>query len=189
MEVSVKRQERSRKPIRIAIAGQLRSGKDTMAKYLVSQGFEHCKLSEGITDIASVFLEDIFGEKGKKREIYTTIGQSMRQLDPEVWLKYTWGNAPKTKNVVISDVRQKNEEEFLRSQGFVIVGVESPMTMRYERAMEDGDFKESDMNHETELSVQTISCDYYIQNEGTVMDLYDKTEALLDRIYVKCKMN
>lgn len=194
MEISTQRQndgritEIKRKPIRIALTGKLRSGKDTFANYLVYQGFSHHKLSEGISDIVTTFLPEIAERKGKKREVYTTIGQTMRQLDPDVWIKYTWKHMPKHKNVVISDVRQKNEEEFLRSQGFTIVGIESYAKARYDRAMFDKDFKKSDLTHETENSVDDIVADYWVQNDGTIKQLYDRIDEVLRKMFLDKKL-
>lgn len=86
-------------------------------------------------------------------------------------------------NVIITDLRQKNEEEFLRDKGFIIVRVEAPYELRLERSLEaDGDFKESQMNHETELSVDQIEADYTVVNDGTFEDLEKQLRELVTKI-------
>lgn len=172
--------------IKIALTGKLRSGKDTVAEHFVNSGFNAYKLSMGITEIIQRFFPCDLKDGVKLREHYTTIGQGLRQLDDEVWLKRTWSEIQRNnilfnyKNVIITDLRQKNEEEFLRDKGFIIVKVEAADFLRVERAKKsDQDFDVSQMYHETELSVDEIEADYTIGNEGTLEELTDKVNDLI----------
>lgn len=173
---------------RIALTGKMRSGKDTVGLYLIQRGLRHYKLSDGISRIISQFFYDDI-ECGKKmRTHYTHIGQSMRALDPEVWCKYTWNQISKDNHlakagVLITDLRQKNEEKFLRDRGFNIIKIESSEEIRLERAKElDSDFQDDLLSHETELSVDDIDYDYLIKNDGTLEELYEQVKLIYNQL-------
>lgn len=174
----------------------MRSGKDTVADMFIDKGFYPYKLSMGITEIINQYFSDSVVKGSKLRTHYTTIGQSLRGLDDLVWLKHTWSVIQKEstmigrKNVIITDIRQKNEEEFLRKRGFTIIGVEAADHLRIERArLADSDFNISELYHETEQSVDSIKADYWIQNEGTLQELQSKVEDLFltNKLYYQHK--
>lgn len=175
--------------MKIALTGKMRSGKDTVADMFIEKGFKPYKLSMGITEVINTFFSDNVKDGNKMRNYYTTIGQSLRELDDLVWVKHTWSKIQKEpfhyicKDVIITDIRQKNEEEFLRDKGFIIIKVEAATHIRKERAMlADSDFNEKEMDHETEISVDTIEEDFCIVNEGTLMELNDKVNNLITLI-------
>lgn len=161
--------------MKIAVTGKMRSGKDTFANVLIDQyHFEEFKFSTGITaTMRLLFPEALL--LGKQREYYQTIGQSMRGLESEVWIKYTHRliEARKDKgNVIITDLRQSNEAEYLRRNGYTIVKIEAPKETRIHRIQSSGDIFSMDMlNHETELSVDDIKADYTITNNKTIPSL------------------
>lgn len=178
--------------VKIALTGKLRSGKDTVAQAFIEDGFSGYKLSMGITEIIqSYFSKDL--ESGLKlRKHYTTIGQGLRALDDKVWLHRTWKEIQRNetlfdvKDVIITDLRQKNEEEFLRHRGFIIVKVEAEDQLRIDRSFEsDNDFDITQMYHETELSVDSINADYIIENNGSLEDLKRSCQSLIQTIKEK----
>lgn len=189
----------SKQPLNIALVGKMRSGKDTVADILKREyGFGWFALSTGIRSVVSELGLD--SESGpKKRHLYQGIGQHMRQYDEDVWCKNTWKNIelynrikpgypqPYTGNIVVSDIRQKNEEKFFRERGFVIVKVVSSDDIRLERVREAGDeMTPEEFYHETELSVDTISADWFIRNEGTLEELEESICKLIDMLSESC---
>lgn len=185
----------SKQPLNIALVGKMRSGKDTVADILKREyGFGWFSLSTGIRSVISELRLD--NESGpKKRHLYQGIGQHMRQYDEDVWCKNTWKNIelhnrikpgypqPYTGNIVVSDIRQKNEEKFFRERGFVIVKVFASDDIRWERIREAGDeMTPEEFYHETELSVDTISSDWFIRNEGTLEELEESVCKLIDML-------
>ena len=174
--------------MKIAISGKLRSGKDTIGKQLIEMyGFEEFKFSSGITKLIQDYFPSNVYSKGKLREHYQTIGQSIRGLDENVWIRYTHNqiqehlrqHGSKT-NIVITDLRQQNEANYLRENGFTIIKVEALSGLRVQRAKDSGDiFNIDDFNHETELSVDHINADYVLDNNGTLEDLTSQMNMLM----------
>lgn len=177
--------------MRIAICGKMRSGKDTIADILVDDyGFKNFKFSSGITSIIDEYFSDDVTKKRKMREHYQRIGQSMRKLDQNVWVNHTKGEINRYLNlngegsdIVVSDLRQKNEYDFLKRNGFIIIKIESDRQNRIRRAMDVNDaFHTSALDHETELSVEDITEDYLIENNGTLEDLKKDFNELMIKI-------
>lgn len=180
--------------VKIGLTGGIRSGKDTVAEYLVElipryyvnqdptlvMGF-----ADGIKDLFKTFLPDLL-EGGKPRKAYQEVGQMLRKFDQDVWVKYALntlelhqGVYPNT-HVIFKDVRQPNEVEALREQGFTIVKVIARTEDRIERMEANGDvFNIDDLNHETEKAIDGITPDVVIYNTGTLEDLYYTVEDFL----------
>lgn len=161
---------------KIALVGKMRSGKDTVADILSDYGYAEYKLGSGIGDVVEMLFVD--GKHGlSNRELYQKIGQQMRKIDSEVWIKKLLRrievNNPKL--VVVSDVRQKNEEIALRAAGFTIVKVYADEGIRIDRIKNTpGEKFDIDaFNHETELSVDDIIADISIANNDRIPDLLE----------------
>lgn len=179
--------------MRIAICGKLRSGKDVLANELIENyGFKGFKFSSGITNI----INDYFTEeaiKGRKmREHYQRIGQTLRGLDQNVWVNYTKSQIENyleqngsRSDILVSDLRQKNEYKFLKENGFIVIKVESDEDIRIGRAMAVRDtFHNGALRHETELSVDLIPEDYLITNNGTLEEFKYAIEEVMIEIMV-----
>ena len=99
------------KPVKIAITGRLRSGKDTVADILQEEThFTVYRFADGITDIIQQYFPDDW-KLGKPREHYQVIGQSLRQLDENVWVKALHRKRQYAHlycNELITDLRQPN---------------------------------------------------------------------------------
>lgn len=167
------------KKLRIALTGKMRSGKNTFARHLVGYDYFYpIKFSKGISEIIDCYLPEVAAQS-KNRKAYQIIGQSMRQIDPLVWVKHSVSCAPENENLIVTDLRQANEADYLRKQGFIIVKVEACIDLRIERMKASGDtFSLEDLHHETERSVDEIEADYTIQNEGRESDLMIAAQEL-----------
>ncbi len=116
---------------KIALCGKMRSGKDTVAKYL-STRYEYERFAFG--DELKWYYHELFGFEGTKdREGYQWFGQTMRERDEDIWIRKCFGKiseveyARETVNdeageevftplkPVITDVRQPNELAHCRS--------------------------------------------------------------------------
>lgn len=175
----------------IALTGKLRSGKDAAAAYLVSQ-YGYTRFAFG--DALKRYYHQLFTDYQirKPREGYQWFGQTMRQRDPDVWVRKCFteiygyqADAPyftgkKARPIVITDVRQPNEHGRCRAEGFVIVRVNCPDDIRMLRAQTAGDtFSFADLFHETEQHVNTFDVDYELDNSGSLADLHAQIDALL----------
>lgn len=173
-------------PVKIALIGKMRSGKDTFADPLLSRrnivtyGY---KFSNGITEIISDYFPDAL-IKGKPRKFYQTIGQTLRQLDPDVWIKHTaceinydlsFKDTTGLDTLIITDVRQPNEVQWCRDNGFTLIKIVTDDTTRKERIEACGDqFEPEYFYHDTELAVDDVEADIYVDGNVRKEELQQK---------------
>lgn len=186
----------------IAITGELRSGKDKAAEYLARQ-YGYTPFAFG--DELKRYYHELFGPSDTKpRKGYQTFGQFCRELDSEIWVRKCFANIEarraafakmhsliyvkpplklKPFRAVISDLRQPNEYEALKSAGYVIIRVTAPEALRIDRAIKSGDtFNLRDLTHDTESHARSFDVDYEIVNDGTLAELYAKVDEVIRNV-------
>jgi len=203
----------SKRPIRIAFTGKMRSGKSTAANRLrFEHGFDLISFATPIHRIADdyfshmyepiyeeAFVDCPFGGSIKRkvgtrkpRKVLQQVGQLLREIDDEVWIRQAQRMVEYSerfrdcKGVVIDDLRQDNEAKWAKDNGFIIIRVnadESDRLARIERAGDD--FKAEDLRHETEQYVDDIQADYDIWNGEGVSE--DELRRRVDEILAEIK--
>lgn len=179
---------------KIALCGKMRSGKDTCAHHLyIKYGFDRVAFGDALKRLAHETFPNV-GILSKPRALYQQYGQLMRQIDENVWvnhleravngaIKYRVNSGAERVGVVITDLRQPNEYEWARANGFTIVRVTAPDEHRLARANAEGDkFTEADLAHETELHVDGFEVDFDLVNDGSISDLKAKMDAVMEKI-------
>ena len=196
--------------IKIALTGKMRSGKSTVAEILwleydlTRRSFGGAlkyyadKMFEGST--AYPIEVEEYGEPcpfdGKRdtrvkkpRKLYQDFGQAMRQLDEDIWIRHVEQAIesdklfPDYKGVVIDDLRQPNEYEWAKANGFTIIRVNAREDRRLKRAEQAGDsFSADDLAHDTEQHVDGFSVDYTIVNDGGLSDLKRQVDEIMSEI-------
>lgn len=173
------------KQIKIAIMGQMRAGKDTVAELIQQHAeFETFRFAEGIRAIIDSYFPEV--AQGKSRQHYQVIGQSLRQLNPDVWVNaldsqikihnYRWLD-----NLLITDVRQQNEVDYCKANGFILIKVVADTSVRLQRIKDSGDsFEPEQLEHETEQGIDNMHCDYLINNSGSREELQQKVIAIME---------
>ena len=102
----------------------------------------------------------------------------LREIDPDIWVKALDRNMQYLinkgeSNFIVTDVRQMNEYEYLKSKGFTVIKVEANDELRRERIIQAGDvFEPENFYHETETTVDEIPADYIVTNNTTIRDFY-----------------
>ena len=178
--------------IKIGLIGGMRAGKDTVANRLYYEhGFEHpIAFGSALKRLAHNIFMDVPKEP-KPRKLYQFMNK-MREYDPDVWIKhleYIYGcytEQRSTSGIVLTDIRQPNEYEWARANGFIIVKVEAPAAIRKERAKQSDDFSEEDLTHSTESYTDEFAFDYSITNDGSLDELKAKVDELLAKIKEVC---
>lgn len=176
--------------LKIALTGKMRSGKDEIARHLwLRHGFK--KLAFG-DELKRIFheLNPWIPESPKPRAEYQRFGQEMRRIyGDDIWIKHVEyiataiENNIRTNGLVISDLRQPNEHDWCKRNGFVIVRVTAPDEIRLERAKQAGDiFEADDLAHETESYVDSFDVDYEIINDGSLDELYAQVDEVMREI-------
>jgi dephospho-CoA kinase len=180
--------------IKIALTGKMRSGKDTVANHFyIRYGFDRVAFGDALKKNAHATFPWV-SEFSKPRALYQQFGQLMRQIEPDVWIKHAEqavkgaidfrvNTGAEKVGVVISDLRQPNEYEWARNNGYTIIRVTAPDEDRLMRAKSAGDdFNEADLEHETESHIDGFAVDYTVENSGTVDDLKRKVDEIMEAI-------
>ena len=99
------------------------------------------------------------------RRAYQYFGtEVMRSANPNVWIDI----AP-VDNTIIPDVRFHNEAEWIHQNSGILIRVERPDAMPV-------------AVHESEKYVEELVADYIVENTGTLEELYDKIDLLIEDI-------
>ncbi|WP_243767355.1 hypothetical protein [Paenibacillus agricola] len=121
----------------------------------------------------------------------------MRERDPDVWVRKCFGKirmasyahdrdlalefTDKPFRTVISDLRQPNEYERCRAEGYVIIRVKAMDGVRINRAVESADtFTLNDLTHDTESHTDGFAVDYEVTNDGSLAELYAQVDEIMD---------
>jgi dephospho-CoA kinase len=168
--------------LKIGLTGKARSGKDTVANYLVERHqFKRVAFGDSLKRFLSEIFPDLINEN-KPRALLQRFGQSMREFDEDVWIKHALNKANGSK-IVITDVRQPNEYLRLKDLGYVIIRVESTTQNRFNRMMTLGDvFNENDMRDETETALDSYDVDFTIVNDGDLSMLSEQVDFVLTEL-------
>ena len=188
----------------IGLTGKNASGKGEAANYLKSKGFIYYSLSDAIREEATKRnLEH-------SRNNLIKLGNELREKFSPSYLaqqinekiKKSLKNNP-NQNFIIDSIRSPFEaKELLKSKDFVFVGIEAPIETRFKRLLERnrlGDAKtleefkqqeqrenlKSDTNQQ--LSETLKMSKYFILNNGTLEELHQKIDDLLNNIERKKK--
>jgi len=174
----------------IGIAGAARSGKDTVASFLIEAmdrknicGMRYSfadPLKRAASEMFGVDL-DIFYSDDKEmidsfwgisyREMLQKMGtQGGRELFfNDIWIRraqLTLNKMPDDIALVIPDIRFDNEAEWIRSNGGSIIHVERE---------KKSSLTETATSHLSEMGIQKNVGDYTIHNNGSLEDLKNKT--------------
>jgi len=174
----------------IALTGQLRAGKDEVARILADKyGYTRFAFGDELKDDFHRRYPEIPRDP-KPRVGYQNHGQLVRALvDEDIWVDRCFAEirrhyyATSSYHAVISDLRQPNEFSRCRAEGFVIIRVSSPESLRIQRAAASADtFSLRDLTHETERHTDGFEVDYEVLNDGTLADLGRKVDEIMAKV-------
>lgn len=173
-----------KRPAVIGIAGLPRSGKDTVAEFLLAKhgGYRYSFADPIVAMLNAGFGVDFRNEfwTENKEKVIDVVGRSPRELmqllgtewgrklvNKDLWVtlaraKYLQHGA----GMVIPDVRFPNEAKFVRERG-VLIHVDGPRGVVVN-------------THESNNPLPRITNDLLVVNDGTLQELQAKAEALFD---------
>jgi dephospho-CoA kinase len=184
--------------IKIGLVGGAGAGKDTLAEYLfVNYKFarfafaDRMKYYYGLAQGWRGDYTEIINKvnANKDREGLISYGQAYREsYGADVWIVDLFRHInmffdlfrEDYYGIVITDIRQQNELNALRFNGFTIVKVIAPVDVRIERLRERGDkFDPSFLKHHTETFAYTVEADYFVENGGKWINLATQADYII----------
>lgn len=176
----------------IAFIGRMRSGKDTAFEIIQSNGFNVKRVAYG--DVMKEKFYELFPQyKGQPKPTAEIIhfGQSMRVIDPDIWVNLTIGGLKvndlmrdlyglEVPSLVFTDVRQRNEYQACQEQGCIFIKIESTEHTRAGRMLQLGEKpNHSIFRANTEEELEAFEYDYLITNNGDMSDFQAQIRAIL----------
>jgi dephospho-CoA kinase len=171
---------------KIAFAGKARSGKDSLAGYAILI-YDYAVYSFGKE--LKRCAHTVFGNKGggKRRELYQWFGQTMRERDPDVWINAMFRDMAysTSEKFIVTDLRQPNEYDRLKAEGFVIIRINATDDIRRQRMINAGDeFTEEDLTHDTERHIDSFDVDFEIWNNGCLDGMTTQFDVIMRELGV-----
>ena len=182
----------------IGITGTFAAGKDTVADYLKSKGFECFSLGDEVRQIAK--------ERGVEltRDSQREMGNTIRDELGDDYLAKRVMQKAKSEKVAIAGIRQPGEIRFLKTQpDFYLIAVDAPIELRFERMSarhRTGDpenievlreKEEKEMRSEGKNAQKIGECmemaDFTVTNDGDIEKLQKEVDGVLEEIGSKKK--
>ncbi len=180
----------------IGLCGYMRSGKDTIADYLIKHheymrfGFAQA-LKEEVSRGVGCTPEELNEEplRSEVRPVLQIWGTEFRRAqDPDYWIrqaaqKISHHQSRIDRPIVFNDVRFQNEIDMLRERGFVIIKIDMSVedVLTYQAA--HGEAREvtlARLEHASEREWQAAEFDVVIPSvRGDMQGLYDAIESVV----------
>lgn len=167
--------------MKISFCGKMGSGKDISVKYLINKyGGEKMSFSKPLYDILYYSQKTCGFNIEKDRKFLQWIGTEWaRNIDENIWIKLFHQNMPKTGNIYCSDVRFINEFDFLKKEGFINIKLIRNRDYCYNRI---GSGNDKHISEEELDKIDDTKIDFIIYNNGTLKDLYNKLDEIIEKI-------
>lgn len=144
----------------IAISGKMRAGKTTLANRLSKSTAAPVRsFAEPLKNGLRCMGVDVYGPE-RDREAMQAIGLWFREnRDPDWWVKAFHGYTVEDRHFtgcIIDDMRFKNEHQWAREKGFLLVRIETPYNVRLNRGANpelEGHISETDLDDETDWDI------------------------------------
>lgn len=158
--------------MKIAFSGKICSGKTTCAERVcaTNPGFVKLSFASKLKELAV----ELFDMKNKNRYLLQTLGSKLKEIDQEVWIKYTMKECRKHTHIVIDDVRFPNEYRKLKENGFTIIRLNIDKELqvkRIKKLYKDSESQLSRLDNETETALDGWEFDYVLDAGDPQMEL------------------
>jgi len=178
----------------IGVTGTYAAGKDTVAEYLITQGFNHYSLSD---EIREILIE--LGIPETRENLLEVANITRKEKGHDHLAKRVTKKL--SRPAVVTSIRNPKELEHLKNQeNFTLIHVDANREVRYQRTISrarTGDvmsYEEFVTNEERELSglkheQNLIKCfreaDHIIYNNGEISELHTEVEKIIKKLKVK----
>jgi len=182
--------------------GRWKAGKTTVAKFFEEKGFCRVSCSEPLIDLLTHNVSDYswipeLPEKAEPtRERLIELGKYLKdRYGGDVLIRLAIDKKRNCRNIVIDGVRSREEIEAIKRLGGKVIYVEARPEIRFERLMrrkaekDKGiktfeDFRAVDEAEERLYHTSKLKdlADYVIVNEGTLEELREKVERIIEEL-------
>jgi len=167
--------------MKIAICGQMASGKTTLANRLCEEeNYTILSLAGMVKEVAYTLFN--MKPENKDRKLLQQIGMKMREIRPMVWIDYVIEESKEYECVVVDDVRFINEVQQFKENGWILVKLEITDEIQKSRLQKTYDDWESHWNNRddpSEAEVDKIPIEWFdlviSPNDG---DVFEKIYSL-----------
>ena len=182
----------------IAFAGNLKTGKNHVAekillpllpiKNTLVMGFaDHFKVDS--INKGNLVHDKVFGEKDEEtRKKLQLIGteNGRDKYGQDIWINTldTWMHVYNERGVerfIITDVRFKNEYEYLKSKNAIIIKIEAPNRQKENLSSSTSEKNLDILNHRSETELNDIKFEYIINNDYNDKIINDIKEILTNK--------
>jgi hypothetical protein len=166
----------------VGLSGYAKSGKDTVAAFLVAEyGYRRIAFADRLKNfVLALFpsvaeaMNEVGGdwEKAKEdpevRRMLQAVGESARtHIDPDVWINAALGSVGNDDRIVVSDMRFPNEADALAAIGATLFRIERPGTKPVN-------------NHVSETALDRYDGFHAVLvNDATIEVLHDRARAAI----------
>ena len=158
---------------KIGIIGKICSGKSYIANYLVDKyNFTKYSFADPLKKIATKY----YNMKNKDRKLLQDLAIKMKDIDHNIFVNYLLNNYNKYDNVVIDDVRFKNELIELKKHNFTIIKLNVNKELQINRYNNLYNDEIDRLNHLSELEQDTFSdklIDYTLESNENILNQID----------------
>ncbi len=167
--------------MKIAICGQMASGKTTLANRLCKeQNYTRLSLAGMVKEVAYTLFN--MKPDNKDRKLLQQIGMKMREIRPMVWIDYVIEESKGYELVVVDDVRFVNEAKQFKENGWKLVKLEITdeiQKSRLQNTYEDWESHWNNRSDPSEAEVEKIPIEWFdlviSPNDG---DVFEKIYSL-----------
>ena len=139
----------------IAISGPMCSGKTTIANLikLMNNDYKIYSFGQKIKDIAHELFN--MDKNFKDRSLIINIADKMRDIDPDVWAKYTIKQTRENKHSIIDDLRFQNELDLLDKENgwlYIVLNINEEIRLNRLKKLYPDNYKDhiKNMSHLSE---------------------------------------
>ena len=178
------RESRQQVKPNVALAGSMYAGKSTIADALTEYGYHRMSFAAPLKNVAALAYGEVVksdtytvtkrsGEHAEVtgRQVLQGVGQTIKDFDRDFWLRCFDRDAARYRGIplVVDDMRFLFEMEWLRVDGWFIVGVNTGDETRMDRAEKIAGRRpsEDELKHESEIEIPNVIARAHLVVNGT----------------------
>ncbi len=189
----------------VGVVGKIAAGKTTVAKFFEEKGFCRISCSEPLIDLLThnvsgySWIPELPEKAEPTRERLIAFGKYLKEkYGGDILIRLAVDKKRGCKNIVIDGVRSREEVEAIKRLGGKVIYLEARPEIRFERLMKRKaekdreirtfeDFKAMDDAEERLYHTSKLKelSDYVIVNEGTLEELKERVEEIIEDIAEK----